>query len=293
MPVSFFVDRQGMQTRPASHADGSAVSRWRPQTASEVARVVENRPLNGEYHHLVLACSGLAASARPGQFFQLQCPDSPGTSPYLRRPMSVYAASAETGCVEFLFKVAGAGTLGLSRLRAGDSLPIFGPLGHGFSLDPAWRSIVLVGRGAGLATLAPLAATAHAMGIAVTAILSARHPDLVVSREVMLANGADVVCVTDADASSEPANVERLLRALIERDACDALFTCGSARLLRLLQSLVREHGLPGQVALEQQMACGIGACHCCVRDFRDGNATVSRRVCWDGPVFELAEPIA
>jgi dihydroorotate dehydrogenase electron transfer subunit len=46
-------------------------------------------------------------------------------------------------------------------------------------------------------------------------------------------------------------------------------------------------------VALEQQMACGLGMCFCCVRDFSIGGAVVHRRVCWDGPVFPLLEAVA
>ena len=104
------------------------------------------------------------------------------------------------------------------------------------------------------------------------------------------AEGAEVVPVTDSEGSSAPAQVERLIRDLVETGRCDAVFTCGSARLLRLLQSLSREFGLPGQVALEQQMACGLGMCFCCVRNFTVDGQTVSKRVCWDGPVFPLAE---
>ena len=67
----------------------------------------------------------------------------------------------------------------------------------------------------------------------------------------------------------------------------------GSARLIRVQQRLAREFGLPGQVAMEQQMACGIGLCHACVRDFDVGGEILSQRVCWDGPVFDLMEALA
>ena len=50
------------------------------------------------------------------------------------------------------------------------------------------------------------------------------------------------------------------------------------------------ELGVAGQVALEQQMACGIGMCHCCVRLFRGANGIEPRRVCHDGPVFDVCE---
>ncbi|WP_204324993.1 hypothetical protein, partial [Stenotrophomonas maltophilia] len=82
-----------------------------------------------------------------------------------------------------------------------------GPLGKGFALDPGQRHIVAVGRGAGLATLAPLAKAARAKGSQVTAILSARRPDLVVSAALFRSQGAEVITVTDSEGTSGPAHV--------------------------------------------------------------------------------------
>ncbi len=259
---------------------------------AELATVLANEPVNAEYRHLVAACSAEAASAKPGQFFQLLCPHSGTEQPYLRRPMSVYGADPEKRQVEFLYKVTGAGTRGLALLGPGDRLDLMGPLGVGFRLDPAWRNIVAVGRGAGLATLAPLAKAAKQANIHVTALLSARRPNLVVSDALFRGYGADVVTVTDSESTSGPAHVERLLRQLIADGRCDAFFTCGSARLMQVQQKLAREFNLAGQVAMEQQMACGIGLCFCCVRDFNIDGKIVHRRVCWDGPVFDLMEAL-
>jgi dihydroorotate dehydrogenase electron transfer subunit len=61
---------------------------------------------------------------------------------------------------------------------------------------------------------------------------------------------------------------------------------------MRVQQRLAREFGLPGQVAMEQQMACGLGLCFCCVRDFNIGGEIVQRRVCWEGQVFDLMEAL-
>ena len=143
--------------------------------AEQCAEVGSNTLVNAEYRHLVLRAAPPATDAAPGQFFQLLCPAPPGEAPFLRRPMSVYGADPAAGEVAFLYKVTGAGTAGLATLEPGrHGSNIMGPLGRGFTLDPAWRSIVAVGRGAGLATLGPLAQAAQARGIAVTAMLSPR-----------------------------------------------------------------------------------------------------------------------
>ena len=282
-----------------SHEPSSAVQTavpppapWKPSIVAELGHVVTNAAVNAEYRHLVVDCGDIAASAKPGQFFQLLCPHPSGEQPFLRRPMSLYGADPARRQVEFLYKVTGAGTRGLDRVKPGDRLDIMGPLGRGFALDRSWRHIVAVGRGAGLATLAPLAKAARANGTKVAAVLSARRPELLVSVDLFKEQGADVVPVTDSEQTSGPGHVERILRGLIAAGRCDAFFTCGSSRLMRVQQRLALEFNLPGQVAMEQQMACGIGLCYCCVRDFNIGGEIASRRVCWDGPVFDLKEAL-
>lgn len=281
-----------VSTSTLDTAPGSEGADWSASIVAECAEVVSNDEINAEYRHLVVRGSAIAASALPGQFFQLLCPQTARDQPFLRRPMSLYGVDPRQRRIEFLYKVTGAGTRGLATLRAGDSLDIMGPLGAGFTLNPALRSIVAIGRGAGLATLAPLAKAACERGIAVTAILSARRPELLVSVELFEREGAEVVAVTDSDSTSGPANVERILRHLIAERRCDAVFGCGSSRLLRVQQRLAREFDIPGQVAMEQQMACGLGLCYCCVRDFHVGGEIVHRRVCWDGPVFDMMEAL-
>ena len=276
------------QARPAE----TPAARWKASVVAELAEVIGNDPVNAEYRHLVVSCSAEAAKALPGQFFQLLCPQPAGEQPYLRRPMSIYGTNLADRKLEFLYKVTGAGTRGLDLLRAGDKLDIMGPLGKGFHLDPAWRHLVAVGRGAGLATLAPLARVARQQGVNVTAVFSARRPDLVVSVDLFRSQGAEVIVVTDSEATSGPANVERILRGLIAERRCDAFFTCGSSRLLQVQQRLGHALGIPGQVAMEQQMACGLGMCFCCVRDFNVQGQIISRRVCSDGPVFDLMEAL-
>lgn len=252
--------------------------------------VVFNRPVNDRYVHLALMAPPAVLATRPGQFFQLLCPGQGEGRHVLRRPMSVYRIDRVQGRVEFLYKVLGIGTVGLAGLEPGGRLDIFGPLGRGFHLKPGWRHVVLLARGVGLATLAPLAEAAVAQGMAVTAILSAARPELVMSVDYLRQVGAEVVVVTDSDGSAAPERVEVLLRNLVLERGCDLFATCGSNRLLALVQRLGREFGVEGQVALEEHMACGIGMCFCCVRPFQVGGHVEVRRVCLDGPVFDVQE---
>ena len=268
-----------------------ASGRPQPTVFERDLAVRANQPVNGEYMRLVVeAPPEMLARCRAGQFFHLLCPSAGTDQPYLRRPMSIYGFYPQEGTLHFLYKVAGAGTRALFHLAPGDRLNVVGPLGRGFHIAEDWQRLVLLARGVGLATLAPLALEAHRLGRHLTAICSARRPDLLMSVDYFRHLGADVITVTDAEGTSDVAHLESLLEGLIAGAGVDAFYTCGSNRLLALLQRMGKRHGIPGQIALEQQMACGLGMCHCCVRPFRKDGATVQLRVCREGPVFDLPE---
>jgi dihydroorotate dehydrogenase electron transfer subunit len=262
--------------------------------AENICTVVANDVVNADYRLLVLDAPPIALTVAAGQFFHLDCPAIGEERPFLRRPMSIYRVDRTAGRIEFLYKVTGIGTRGLATLGPGDTLDCFGPLGIGFKLEPGLRHVLMLSRGVGLATMAPLAEAAIAQGARVTAILSARAPDLIMSADYLRAVGAGIIAVHDLDGSSAVPAVERLIRELHARDPFDLLTTCGSNRLMLLLQKLGAELGIVGQVAIEQHMACGIGMCFCCVREFHPTpDKTTFRRVCIEGPVFDLQEPLS
>jgi dihydroorotate dehydrogenase electron transfer subunit len=245
--------------------------------------------VNDEYKHLVVKATPKALAATPGQFFQLLCPSPDAIEVWFRRPQSVYRVERSSGRLEFLYKVVGRGTQGLATLKPADMLDMVGPLGRGFTIDRQWKNIVVLGRGVGLATMAPISQLAGQMGVRITAILSARSPELALAADLFESVGT-VIKVLDTDGSSAVENVEAILRRLIRENKADAFYTCGSNRLLQLMKRIAREHGIPGQAAMEQIMACGLGPCYICVRTFEIDGKKEMRRVCVEGPVFDLQE---
>ena len=257
--------------------------------------VLSNKWINDDYKHLVLKASDAACHAQPGQFFNLLCPTYANAAPFFRRPMSTYKATPDTGEVEFLYKVAGTGTAALSRLQAGEWLDMLGPLGKGFELHPSWQRIIIVARGVGLATLAPLAEAAHALNIKMTVVLSARSRQALLqpSQQRFAALGAQVMTALDDEGTSQLSTIEHTLHSVMAQQPADAMFTCGSKRLTSLLKRLTATYGIRGQTAMEEQMACGLGMCQCCAKVFEQEGNLISKRVCVDGPVFDLAEIVA
>ena len=214
-----------------------------------IGTVVSNDPVNEEYRHLILDVHEHALKAYAGQMFHLLCPSPDGAEVWMRRPMSVYRVNRPKGQVEFLYKVEGRGTRGIATLRPGDDFNLAGPLGCGFKLQPDWKNIVVLGRGVGLATLAPLAQLAADHGVGVTAILSARSAGVLMSQQLFEELGARTITVLDSDNSSAVENVEKIIEGLIADDKADAFFTCGSNRLLKLMQRARQEaqHPRPGR----------------------------------------------
>ncbi len=252
--------------------------------------VVEHAWVNARYKYLRLRCPApLARDTAAGHFYQLVCPVSETEQPFLRRPMSVYGIGPEDDRIEFLYHVKGLGTRALERLRPGGTLSMIGPLGKGFHFSPHWRRVLLVARGVGLATMAPLVPLAARAGVGITVLLSARAPADLMREEFLRGAPAQVHTVFDSDGSSSVERVEPLLVRILGEQRPDMVYTCGSNRLLFLLQRILLEREMQGEVALEQQMACAMGVCLSCVRLFNEEGAKVFRRVCCEGPVFPIS----
>ncbi len=271
----------------------SAPSPVEPHIPAEesLCPIVTHDWVNAEYKHLIVDASPKALAVGPGQFFNLLCPSPDDGDLWLRRPQSVYRIDREYDRIEFLYKCVGRGTRGLATLGPGDKLNMVGPLGVGFSIEAAWKQIVVLGRGVGIATLGPISQLAGENGVGVTAILSARSPEFVMADRLFQEVG-DVIGVLDSDGTSAVENVELILQKLVAERRADAFYTCGSNRLFQLMKRVGKQHGIPGQVAMEQVMACGLGPCYVCVRTFEVDGKKELRRVCIEGPVFDLQEAV-
>ena len=277
-----------IDTPPAAGA-GTATPAAAFAVDDSLCTVLSNRAVNARYRHLVLEAPAPLCNAGAGQFAHLLCPVSGADSPFLRRPMSVYRADPARQRVEFLYNVVGSGTRALATLQLGDALRALGPLGRGFTVPAGARHVMVVARGVGFATLAPLVPLAARRGLRVSALLSARSPGDLMRDEFEQGAAPRILAVFDSDGSSAMPRVEALLREQFASDRPDAVYTCGSNRLLVLLQRLCAQAAIAGEVALEQQMACALGVCLCCVRSLRARDGSIEHgRVCCEGPVFGL-----
>ncbi|EMR06605.1 Dihydrdoorotate oxidase B, electron transfer subunit [Bhargavaea cecembensis DSE10] len=252
--------------------------------------ILEHRQVSVRYWHMVVSAQGLTEQIRPGQFFNILCGNR--ALPFLRRPFSIYRINREEETIEFLYLVQGAGTREMTNMKVGESIDLLGPFGIGFTLDEQWETVLLLARGVGIATLAALAQEAVAQGKQCIAILSARSRNDLLAADTLQGLGVDVLKVTEEDGNSDVTQVEELIMDILDKRKIDAGFTCGSKRLSRLMQKVSINNGFPAQVALEEHMACAMGACFACVCDIREGDAIKSVRICTEGPVFDLSKVV-
>ena len=218
----------------------------------------------------------------PGQFVEVRVDGSATT--FLRRPISINFVDHEQNELWLMVAMVGDGTRRLGELKAGDKLNCVLPLGNGFSWQSgktALNKALLVGGGVGVAPLLYLGAQMKAQGMEPTFLLGARTAnDLLMMSEF---NKYGRVCVTTEDGSEgEKGFVTN--HSLLQQERFDMIYTCGPTPMMKAVARYAKEKGIECEASLENLMACGLGACLCCVEKTTDGNLCV----CKDGPVFNV-----
>lgn len=246
-------------------------------------QVIENKKLNSEYFELVLRHDSSLPEILPGQFAEVRVDHSPGT--FLRRPISVYNVDYQEKRIHFLIQIVGKGTFQLSLLRAGETLNIIYPLGNSFDTEGVERPL-LVGGGVGIAPLLLLGHRLHDEGKVPHFLLGFRNDRLFVDFTPFEEYGK--VWLTTEDGSAGEKGLVTDHSILRKELSFDRIYTCGPEVMMKAVSGLAAERGVHAQASLENTMACGFGACLCCVQKTIYGN----KMVCTDGPVFNTNELI-
>ena len=218
----------------------------------------------------------------PGQFAQLRVDGSKET--FLRRPISINFVDTKLNQIWFLVQLVGAGSRALGRLKEGDTLNALLPLGNGFSMPvSAEKKHLLVGGGVGTAPLLYLGAQMNLMGMRPTFLLGARTKDMLLQMEDFQRVG-DVYVTTEDGSAGEKGFVTQ--HPILFKQRFDRISVCGPSPMMKAVAKFARANSVPCEVSLENMMACGLGACLCCVEKTVKGNVCV----CTEGPVFDINE---
>lgn len=216
----------------------------------------------------------------PGQFVEVRVDDSPST--FLRRPISINNVDYERNELWLLVAAVGDGTRRLQHLRSGDTLNCVLPLGNSFTLpEKLGAKVLLVGGGVGVAPLLYLGRKIKAMGMQPTFLLGARTAKDVLEKPLFEEVGR-VLITTEDGSEGEKGFVTN--HSVLSSENFDLISTCGPKPMMMAVARYAYKNDIECEVSLENKMACGVGACLCCVEKTVEGN----KCVCKDGPVMNI-----
>lgn len=222
-------------------------------------------------------------------------------APLLRRPISINFLDREANELHLLVAVVGAGTKAIASLCPGDILDCVLPLGRGFGgvepnigeaivgySDEAKRADglkhsapLLIGGGVGVAPLLYYGAELRRIGVEPTFLLGARSRDGLLMKERFERYGRVFVTTEDGSEGDRGFVTDA---AVLQSEKFTSISCCGPKPMMVAVARYARRAGIPCEVSLENVMACGLGACLCCVEKTKEGNVCV----CKDGPVFDI-----
>lgn len=216
----------------------------------------------------------------PGQFVEVRVDNSPST--FLRRPISINNVDYDRNELWLLVAAVGDGTRQLQKLQKGDRLNCMLPLGNSFTMptDSA-QKVLLVGGGVGVAPLLYFGKRIKAMGGEPTFLLGARSAKDVLERELFEQVGR-VLITTEDGSEGEKGFVTN--HSVLAQEHFDRISTCGPKPMMMAVARYAFKNDIECEVSLENKMACGVGACLCCVEKTVEGN----KCVCKEGPVMNI-----
>ena len=224
-----------------------------------------------------------AKTAKAGQFISMYTNDG---SKLLPRPISICEIDREGGKLRVVYRVTGekTGTEQFSKMKAGDTIPVIGPLGNGFPLIE--KKAFLIGGGIGVP---PILELAKSLNCEKQIIVGYRDAQTFLKEELE-ANGTLYISTEDGSVGTKGNVMDAIREHSLE---ADIIYACGPTPMLRALKSYAEENGIECYLSLEERMACGIGACLACVckSKEKDHHSNVNnKRICKDGPVFLSTE---
>ncbi|MCD8297073.1 MAG: dihydroorotate dehydrogenase electron transfer subunit [Prevotella sp.] len=242
--------------------------------------VVEVEHINQKYALIRLTQDGRLPEMCAGQFVEVRVDGSPTT--FLRRPISINFVDYEKNVLSLLVAAIGDGTRRLASLHEGDTLNCLLPLGNGFTLPSnSDEKVLLVGGGVGVAPLLYCGKVLQDMGCEPVFLLGARSANDLLLIDEFGKYGR--VCITTEDGTQgERGFVTN--HSILGKELFDRIYTCGPKPMMAAVARYAMRNGIECEVSLENKMACGIGACLCCVEKTTEGNVCV----CKEGPVFNV-----
>ncbi len=244
-------------------------------------KVTENIQLNASYVLIKMTSEQELPEMIPGQFAEIKVDGSPTT--FLRRPISINYVDKVKNEVWFLIQLIGDGTRTLSKVSNGTIVNVVMPLGNGFFIpDEPSDKLLLIGGGVGTAPLLYLGEKLLANNCKPTFLLGARSANDLLQLEDFAKFG-EVFTTTEDGSAGEKGYVTQ--HSVLNSQKFDRIYTCGPKPMMMAVAKYAKANNIECEVSLENTMACGVGACLCCVENTVDEGHIC---VCTEGPVFNI-----
>jgi len=199
---------------------------------------------------------------------------------FLRRPLSV--SFANNGTVEFIYRTVGAGTNKLSELELGQKISVLGPLGNSYPFENLKsKTPILVAGGTGIASLSFLASKLNGNCVVFYGVRTAKD---IIQMEFFKKIGCKVFVATEDGSDGTKGFVTDILEEMLTDYKNPIVYTCGPNAMINKVADICKKNKIRGYASLEEKMACGTGVCQGCVVKINGEY----KRVCADGPVFEI-----
>ena len=252
----------------------------------EKGSVIKNDQISEDIFELEFLAPAVAREGLPGQFVHIRT--ALGAEPLLRRLFSLYDVNKKRGGVALLYKVVGQGTEIMTRLKAGkDYIDVVGPLGKGFTIAQDADRLLLIGGGVGIAPLVYLARVLKEKGHRLQVLYGAGFRREMAALAKLEQLDVDILPATvDGSVGFKGTVVDLLERELVDL-AAGFIYVCGPEIMMAKVRQWAEKRGIKGEASLEEQMACGVGACLGCARQLKPEDEFYIK-VCKDGPVFAL-----
>lgn len=242
--------------------------------------VTANMRLHTNYVLLKLTSPDKLPDMCPGQFAEIRIDGSPTT--FLRRPISINFVDRNRNEVWFLVQLVGDGTKCLAQTKVGDTISVVLPLGNGFTLPvTASDKLLLVGGGVGTAPMLYLGEQLAQKGCKPSFLLGARSQNDLLQLNEFAAYGP-VYTTTEDGSYGEKGYVTQ--HSILNEIKFEQIYTCGPKPMMMAVAKYAKANQINCEVSLENKMACGVGACLCCVENTQEGHLCV----CKEGPVFNI-----
>ena len=240
-------------------------------------KILSKKELCPNQFEVTIDAPYVVRNAKAGQFIIFRANENSE-----RVPLTIADVNKEKGELTLVFMAVGFSTKQLAALNPGEEVhDIVGPLGQPTHIKK-YGTVVCLAGGYGAAPCYLIAKAFKEAGNKVYMIMGARNKDLIFWQDKMKDACTELYITTDDGSLGEKGYVTQ--HSILNKVRFEQIYTCGPKPMMVAVAKYAKSNQIECEVSLENTMACGIGACLCCVENTTEGHLCV----CKEGPVFNI-----